>query len=107
MEGDDCTSDGACSRFVGNKSGTPNKRKKIEYYHFLIPLLMDQAQKGLKYVESFKWDAFVFAAIVVNTRFKINFSTKTVENHNLTFKARYAEIKKAKDLNGVRWDDTI
>ena len=104
-EGHDRASDGACLKLVGNKRGSPNKRWKPNFDNFLIPLLVDQAQKGLKCDESFKRAAFAFTAVVVNTRFKTDFSPENVENHYRTFKARYAEIKKAKDLSSAGRDN--
>lgn len=97
--------DVACLKHASNKHATPNKRWKPEYNNFLIPLLVDQGMKGFKCDKSFKRAAFAFAAVAVNTRFKTDFSPKNVENHYRTIKARYAEIKKAKELSGASWDD--
>lgn len=105
MEGHNRVSDVGCSKLTGNKRGTPNKRWKPEYDNFLITLLVDQGMKGFKCDKSFKRAAFAFAAVAVNTRFKTDFSPKNVENHYRTIKARYAEIKKAKELSGASWDD--
>ena len=66
---------------------------------------MDQTQKGLKCGKLFKQAAFAFTVVAINTRFNTDFSSENVENDYRTFKARYAEIIKVKDLSGIGWDD--
>lgn len=88
-----------------NKRSTPNKRWKPEFDNFLILVLVDQASKGFKCDKSFKRVAFAFATTYVNTRFNTNFTTENIENHYRTLKARYIEIKKAKELSGASWDE--
>ncbi|KAH7679037.1 hypothetical protein IHE45_06G033000 [Dioscorea alata] len=90
MEDVNCPVDGTSSRPAKGKRGTPNKRRKNDFDNFLIPLLVDQANKGLKCDKSFKRIAFSHAASAVNEK---------------TLKARYVEIKKARELSGAGWDD--
>ncbi|KAH7663054.1 Myb/SANT-like domain-containing protein, partial [Dioscorea alata] len=61
--------------------------------------------KGLKCDKSFKRVAFSHAAKAVNEKFATDFTTENVENHYRTLKARYVEIKKARELSGAGWDD--
>ncbi|XP_039130813.1 uncharacterized protein LOC120267181 [Dioscorea cayenensis subsp. rotundata] len=82
-----------------------NKRWKTEFDNFLIPVLVEQANKGLKCDKSFKRVAFAHAASAVNTKFNTDFTAENIENHYRTLKARYVEIKKARDLSGAGWDD--
>ena len=105
MEGHDRVSDGAYTKLVGNKHGILNKWWKSGYDNFLIPFLVDQAQKGLKCDKSFKRAACAFIAVAINTRFKTDFNSEKVENHYKTFKSCYAENNKLKDLSDARWDD--
>lgn len=72
MEGSDRASDKVSSRSTASKRGTPNKRWKDEYDNFLIPLLVEQARKGLKCDKSFKRAVFAFTAIHVNSRVQYN-----------------------------------
>lgn len=101
MEVGNCANDSANARAAKGKRGTPNKRWKAEFDNFLIPVLVEQANKGLKCDKSFKRVAFAHAASAVNTKFNTDFTAENVENHYRTLKARYVEIKKARDLSGV------
>lgn len=105
MEVGNCANDSANARAAKGKRGTPNKRWKAEFDNFLIPVLVEQANKGLKCDKSFKRVAFAHAASAVNTKFNTDFTAENVENHYRTLKARYVEIKKARDLSGAGWDD--
>lgn len=69
------------------KRGTPNKRQKIEFDNFFIPLLVDQDIKGLKCDKSFKSAMFAHAASPVNGKFGTNFTAKNVKNHCKILKA--------------------
>ncbi|XP_039119012.1 uncharacterized protein LOC120255182 [Dioscorea cayenensis subsp. rotundata] len=105
MEVGNCGNDGVNARSTKGKCGTPNKRWKAEFDNFLIPLLVEQANKGLKCDKSFKRVAFAHAASAMNTKFNTNFIVENVENHYQILKSRYVEIKKARDLSGAGWDD--
>ncbi|XP_039138769.1 uncharacterized protein LOC120276102 [Dioscorea cayenensis subsp. rotundata] len=105
MEVGNCANDSANARAAKGKRGTPNKRWKAEFDNFLIPVLVEQANKGLKCDKSLKRVAFAHAASTVNTKFNTDFTAENVENHYRTLKARYVEIKKARDLSGAGWDD--
>ncbi|KAJ0985961.1 hypothetical protein J5N97_004317 [Dioscorea zingiberensis] len=98
---------GSSSRSGPSKRGTPNKRWKPEYDNFFIPLLVEQANKGLKYDKTFKRPAFACAALAVNNHFNTNFTPENVENHYRTLKSRFSEIKKARDLSGAGWNDEL
>ncbi|XP_039120400.1 uncharacterized protein LOC120256804 [Dioscorea cayenensis subsp. rotundata] len=87
------------------RRGTHNKCWKTEYDDFLIPVLVEQVKKGMKCDKTFKKPAFVYAASAVNARFKIDYTVDNVENHYRTLKARFCEIKKAKGLSGVGWNN--
>ncbi|XP_039141264.1 uncharacterized protein LOC120278583 [Dioscorea cayenensis subsp. rotundata] len=76
MEGIECATERSSSKASGSKRGTPNKQWKVEYDSFLIPLLQEQVQKGLKCDISFKRAAFVFAVVAVNSRFNTEFSAE-------------------------------
>ncbi|XP_039120076.1 uncharacterized protein LOC120256443 [Dioscorea cayenensis subsp. rotundata] len=103
----DRASDRATSKSGTSKRGTPNKRWKTEYDNYLIPLLVDQVSKGLKCDKSFKREALMHVCTYhVNVKFNTEYTPENVENHYRTLKARYAEIKKVKDLSGAGWDDT-
>lgn len=104
MEGSNCPLDDATTKSLKAKQGTPNKRWKNEFDNLLIPLLVDQANKGLKCDKSFKQVAFTHAATAVNAKFGTDFTPENVENHYRTLKARYVEIKKAREISGARWD---
>ncbi|XP_039134234.1 uncharacterized protein LOC120271626 [Dioscorea cayenensis subsp. rotundata] len=105
MEVGNCANDSANARSAKGKRGTPNKRWKAKFDNFLIPVLVEQANKGLKCDKSFKRVAFAHAASAVNTKFNTDFTAENVENHYRTLKARYVEIKKARDLSGAGWDN--
>lgn len=105
MEGHDCVSDAKNLEVAGSKRGTPNKRWKLDCDNFLILLLVEQVKKRLKCDKPFRWAAFAFAIVAINTRFKTNFTPENVENHYRTLEAQYVEIKKIKELSGAGWDD--
>lgn len=105
MEGGNSTHDAGNSKSDKSKRGTPNKRWKIKFDNFLIPLLVDQVNKGLKCDKSFKRAAFTYVASPINGRFGIDFTAKNVENHYRTLKALHVKIKKMRDLRGAGWDD--
>ncbi|XP_039125510.1 uncharacterized protein LOC120261626 [Dioscorea cayenensis subsp. rotundata] len=89
------------------RKGTPNKRWTKEMDNVLIPLLADMARSGLKVDKSFKRQAFVDAANVVNSRFPTaSMDADNVENHMRTLKQKYQDIKKLMNLSGVGWNDT-
>ncbi|KAJ0965638.1 hypothetical protein J5N97_026776 [Dioscorea zingiberensis] len=102
---DSMTTDNVSSR--PSKRGTPNKRWKPELDEFLILILVDQANKGLKCDKTFKKPMFAFAANAINARFGTDFTPESVENHYRTLKIRYLEIKKAKELSGAGWNDEL
>ncbi|KAH7672048.1 Myb/SANT-like domain-containing protein [Dioscorea alata] len=89
------------------RTGTPNKRWTKEMDNVLIPLLADMARSGLKVDKSFKRQAFVEAANVVNSRFPAAcMDADNVENQMRTLKQKYQDIKKLMNLSGVGWNDT-
>ncbi|KAH7681900.1 Myb/SANT-like domain-containing protein [Dioscorea alata] len=89
------------------RKGTPNKRWTKEMDNVLIPLLADMARSGIKVDKSFKRQAFVEAANVVNNRFPAAcMDADNVENHMRTLKQKYQDIKKLMNLSGVGWNDT-
>lgn len=98
MEDLDGMSNAFGSKIVIIKRETPNKRRKAEHDDFLIPRFVEQARKWLKCDKSYKRSPFAYAAVPVNTKFKIDFSPKNIENHYRTFKVHYDEIKKVKEL---------
>lgn len=73
--------DGASSNVCTRKHGTPNKRWKVDFDNFLIPILVEKARKSLKCDKSFKQTTFAHAVIAVNARFITNFYAKNIENH--------------------------
>ncbi|KAH7672047.1 Myb/SANT-like domain-containing protein [Dioscorea alata] len=88
------------------RKGTPNKRWTKEMDNVLRPLLADMARSGLKVDKSFKRQAFVEAANVVNSRFPAAcMDAENVENHMRTLKQKYQDIKKLMNLSGVGWND--
>lgn len=92
MEDYDHLSDVACSKFATIKRGTLNKKWKLEFDNFQIPLPVDQA-------------TFAFAVATIHTRLKIDFILNNVGSHYRTLKAWYDEIKKVKGLSGIGWND--
>ncbi|XP_039134245.1 uncharacterized protein LOC120271639 [Dioscorea cayenensis subsp. rotundata] len=67
----------------------------------------DMARSGLKVDKSFKHQAFVEAANVMNSRFLTAcMDADNVENHMCTLKQKYQDIKKHLNLSGVGWNDT-
>ncbi|KAJ0963392.1 hypothetical protein J5N97_028514 [Dioscorea zingiberensis] len=86
---------------------TANKRWTKEMDSVLIPCLADLAKAGLKVNKSFKRQAFVEAANLVNRRFPLAcMDANNVENHMRTLKQKYQDIKKLMNLNGVGWNNT-
>ncbi|KAJ0969553.1 hypothetical protein J5N97_022430 [Dioscorea zingiberensis] len=65
------------------------------------------ARAGLKMDKSFKRQAFVEVATIINRSFTLpaNMDTDKVENHMRTIKQCYQELKKVMDLSGVGWND--
>ncbi|KAJ0975394.1 hypothetical protein J5N97_017359 [Dioscorea zingiberensis] len=65
------------------------------------------AHAGLKVDKSFKRQAFVEAATIINKSFTLpaNMDVDNVENNMRTIKQRYQELKKVMDLSGVGWND--
>ena len=92
--------DAAATKVAKGKRGTPNKRWKIEFDNFLVPLLVGPANKGLKCDKSFKRVSFVHVATIINAKFGTDFTPENVENHYRALKARYVKIKKVRDLSG-------
>lgn len=90
---------------TATKRGTPKKRWKPDFDNFSIPVLVEHVRQIRKCDKSFKRARFGYAASAMNARFNTNFSVENVENHYMTLKGRYMEIKKARDLSGVGWDD--
>lgn len=74
MEDYDHLSDVACSKFATIKRGTLNKKWKLEFDNFQIPLPVDQA-------------TFAFAVATIHTRLKIDFILNNVGSHYRTLKA--------------------
>lgn len=70
------------------KRGTPNKCWKAKYDDFLIHVLVEQVNKGLKCHKMFKNSTFVYAANAINARFNTNFTDDNVNNHYKTIKTR-------------------
>ncbi|KAJ0984855.1 hypothetical protein J5N97_003211 [Dioscorea zingiberensis] len=69
--------------------GTPNRRWTKDMDDILIPCLANMARAGLKVDKSFKRQAFVDVAIVINTRFPDQTMDATnVENHMRSLKTR-------------------
>ncbi|KAJ0970074.1 hypothetical protein J5N97_022951 [Dioscorea zingiberensis] len=97
--------DSGSSSVAAKKKGTPNKRWTKEMDDVLIPFLAEMARAGLKVDKSFKRQAFVEAATVINRSFTLpaNMDADNVENHMRTIKQRYQELKKVMDLSGVGW----
>ncbi|XP_039121005.1 uncharacterized protein LOC120257637 [Dioscorea cayenensis subsp. rotundata] len=90
---------------TATKRGTPKKRWKPDFDNFSIPVLVEHVRQIRKCDKSFKRARFGYAASAMNAIFNTNFSVENVENHYMTLKGRYMEIKKARDLSGVGWDD--
>ncbi|KAJ0961193.1 hypothetical protein J5N97_000836 [Dioscorea zingiberensis] len=61
----------------------------------------------LKVDKSFKRQAVVEAAIVINRSFILsaNMDADNVENHMRPIKQHYQDLKKVMDLSGVGWND--
>ncbi|KAJ0962287.1 hypothetical protein J5N97_030115 [Dioscorea zingiberensis] len=89
--------DSGSSSVASKQKGTPNKRWMKEMDDVLIPFLAEMARAGLKVDKSFKRQAFVEAATVINRSFTLpaNMDADNVENHMRTIKQRYQELKKA------------
>ncbi|XP_039141171.1 uncharacterized protein LOC120278442 [Dioscorea cayenensis subsp. rotundata] len=65
------------------------------------------ARSGMKVDKSFKRQAFVEAANLVNGRLPTtSMDADNVENHKRTLKQKYPEIMKLMNLSGVGWNDT-
>lgn len=69
MDNLDRISDKGTSKSGTSKHNTPNKRWKVEYDNFLVPLLVEKATKGHKCDKSFKRVAFSYVALTINVRF--------------------------------------
>nr|CAD1830073.1 unnamed protein product [Ananas comosus var. bracteatus] len=89
------------------KKGTPNKRWSTVIDDFLIPFLVEQAKSGLKVDKGFKKTVYVAAASTVNAKFNTTFDAENVENHMRTLRAKYAEIKKCKEISGAGWNEEL
>lgn len=105
MECSNCPLDVPSPNAAKGKHDTLNKRWRNEFYNYLIPLLVNQANKGLKCDKSFKRVAFVHVASAVNAKFGTHFTLENGENHYRTLKAWYIEIKKVIELSRASWDD--
>ncbi|KAM0951967.1 putative peptidylprolyl isomerase [Dioscorea sansibarensis] len=89
------------------RKGSPNKRWTEDMDNVLIPLLADMARSGLKVDKSFKRQAFVEAANIVNSKYPAAcVDADNVENHMHTLKQKYQDIKKLMNLNGIGWNDS-
>ncbi|OAY75999.1 hypothetical protein ACMD2_26347, partial [Ananas comosus] len=67
----------------------------------------EQAKSGLKVDKGFKKTVYVAAASTVNAKFNTTFDAENVENHMRTLRAKYAEIKKCKEISGAGWNEEL
>ncbi|KAJ0961992.1 hypothetical protein J5N97_029820 [Dioscorea zingiberensis] len=95
--------DGGPSSSTGQKrKGTPNRQWSKEMDNVLIPALVEMAKARLIVDKSFKRQAFVEAANIVNRSIPAaNMDADNVENRMRTMKLKYQEMKKLLDLSGV------
>nr|CAD1840727.1 unnamed protein product [Ananas comosus var. bracteatus] len=68
---------------------------------------VEQAKSGLKVDKGFKKTAYVAAASTVNAKFNTTFDAENVENHMRTLRAKYAEIKKCKEISRAGWNEEL
>ncbi|KAJ6851441.1 uncharacterized protein M6B38_259030 [Iris pallida] len=88
-----------------NKKGGTNFRWSPEMSRFLLPILVDQANMGLKMGRTFRRDAFQAAAEAVTEKFKLHCTVANVENHLRTIKTRFRQIRKLQSFSNTVWDE--
>ncbi|KAJ6829834.1 uncharacterized protein M6B38_355865 [Iris pallida] len=88
-----------------SKKGCTNFRWSPEMTRFLLPVLIDQANMGLKMGRTFKRDAFLAAAEAVTEKFKLHCTVGNVENHLRTIKTRFRQIRELQSFSNTTWDE--
>lgn len=84
------------------KKGMPNKRWTKDMDNVLVPLIVDMSRNGLNVDKSFKCQAFVEVAKIVNRKFHVaSMGVDNVKNHICTLKQKYQDIKKLMNLSGI------